>query len=67
MGSYATGKYGRILGKFRVFDSRTDAWVILNEMMIEDHMAVPYHGKSKEEIEEAHIANRAKLVHLVGE
>ena len=63
----ATGKYGRILGKFWVFDSKTDAWRMLNDMMIEDHMAVPYHGKSKEEIAEAHIANRAKLVHLVGE
>lgn len=63
----ATGKYGRILGKFWVFDSNTDAWRMLNDMMIEDHMAVPYHGKSKEEIAEAHIANRAKLVHLVGE
>ena len=62
----ATGKYGRVLGKFRVFDSRTDAWVILNEMMIEDHMAVPYHGKSKEEIAEEHIANRTKLTHVVG-
>jgi micrococcal nuclease len=63
----ATGKYGRILGKFWVFDSKTDAWRMLNDMMIEDHMAVPYHGKSKEEIAEAHIVNRAKLVHLVGE
>ena len=62
----ATGKYGRVLGKFKVFDSRSDAWVILNDMMIEDHMAVPYHGKSKEEIAEEHIANRAKLTHVVG-
>ena len=62
----ATGKYGRVLGKFKVFDSRSDAWVILNDMMIEDHMAVPYHGKSKEEIAEEHIANRAKLPHVVG-
>jgi len=63
----ATGKYGRILGKFWVFDSNTDAWRMLNDMMIEDHMAVPYHGKSKEEIAEAHIANRTKFAYLVGE
>ena len=62
----ATGKYGRILGKFKVFDSRSDAWTILNDMMVEDHMAVPYHGKSKEEIVEAHLENRRKLVHVVG-
>ena len=62
----ATGKYGRVLGKFWIYDSKTDAWRILNDMMIEDHMAVPYHGKSKEEIAEEHIANRDKLQHVVG-
>ena len=62
----AKGKYGRILGKFWVFDSKTDAWRMLNDMMIEAHMAVEYHGKSKEEIAEAHLENRRKLVHVVG-
>ena len=62
----AKGKYGRILGKFWVFDSKTDAWRMLNDMMIEAHMAVEYHGKSKEEIAEAHLENRRKLVHIVG-
>ena len=61
----AKGKYGRILGKFWVFDSKTDAWRMLNDMMIEAHMAVEYHGKSKEEIAEAHLENRRKLVHVV--
>ena len=27
-----TGKYGRILGKFKAFDSYTDAWVNLNQL-----------------------------------
>ena len=62
----AKGKYGRILGKFWVFDSKQDAWRMLNDMMIEAHMAVEYHGKSKEEIAEAHLENRRKLVHVVG-
>ena len=62
----AKGKYGRILGKFWVYDSKQDAWRMLNDMMIEAHMAVEYHGKSKEEIAEAHLENRRKLVHVVG-
>jgi len=31
---------------------------ILNENMIAEHHAVAYHGQSKEDIEENHIANR---------
>ena len=54
----AVGKYGRILGQFKVYNEETDAWVILNEMMIEKHHAVAYHGQSKEEIAEQHIKNR---------
>ena len=30
----------------------------INQMMIEDHHAVAYHGQSKEEIAEEHIKNR---------
>lgn len=47
------GKYGRILGQFRLEDGN-----ILNEKMITEHHAVAYHGQSKEEIAEGHIANR---------
>jgi|TARA_B100001094_G_scaffold321684_1_gene369782 micrococcal nuclease len=47
------GKYGRILGQFRMEDGS-----ILNENMIAEHHAVAYHGQSKEDIEENHIANR---------
>jgi micrococcal nuclease len=54
----AKGKFGRILGEFKVFDKETDAWVILNTMMIEKHHAVAYHGQSKEDIAEQHIKNR---------
>ena len=55
------GKYGRILGQFRVYSPEKDAWVILNELMIEKPHAVEYHGQSKEDIAEEHLANR-KLV-----
>ena len=58
-----TGKYGRILGKFKAYDSYTDAWVNLNQWMIIKHLGVAYHGQSKEDIAEEHLANR-ELVDL---
>ena len=53
----AKGKFGRILGDFKC-NGRT-----LSKVMIEMHHAVEYHGQSKEEIREAHLANR-KLVKI---
>ena len=53
-----TGKYGRILGKFKAYDPDLDAWVNLNQWMIIKHLGVEYHGQSKEEIEEKHLKNR---------
>ena len=58
-----TGKYGRILGKFKAYDSYTDAWVNLNQWMIIKHLGVEYKGQSKEDIAEQHLANR-ELVDL---
>ena len=49
------GKFGRILGELWVFDTN------VNRKMIEEHHAVEYHGQSKEEIAEEHLANREKL------
>ena len=59
------GKYGRILGKFKAYDSYIDAWVNLNQWMIIKHLGVEYHGQSKEDIAEEHIINRG-LVDLEG-
>ena len=53
----AKGKYGRILGKFKMKDGS-----ILNENMIDDHHAVAYYGQSKDEVEEEHIKNRSFFV-----
>ena len=58
-----TGKYGRILGKFKAYDSDLDAWVNMNQWMIIKHLGVEYHGQSKEDITEQHLANR-ELVDL---
>ncbi len=55
------GKFGRILGEFIIYDTETDAYRSVNQMMIEKHIAVEYHGQSKEDIEEAHLKNREFL------
>ena len=57
----ATGKFGRILGEFIVYDEEKDAWRSVNTMMIEKHLAVEYHGQSKDDIESEHIRNRELL------
>ena len=49
------GKFGRILGW---------VWcngVNINNQMIDEHMAVAYHGQSKNDIEQQHLANRTIL------
>jgi len=49
------GKFGRILGW---------VWcngVNINNQMIDEHMAVAYHGQSKDDIEQQHLANRTIL------
>ena len=53
-----SGKFGRILGKFIVYDSKTDSSMPLGDIMVREHLAVAYHGQSKKLIEEQHIKNR---------
>ena len=53
-----TGKFGRILGKFLVYDGVTDSQMHLGDILIREHHAVPYFGQSKEEIQEMHVMNR---------
>ena len=56
----AKGKFGRILGEIWCFNTN------VNEKLIEERHAVRYHGQSKEEIAEEHLANREKLgLHIV--
>ena len=56
------GKYGRILGEFWVEqhseEGNVSAKTNINQLMIEEHHAAPYHGQSKEEIAEIHLENR---------
>ena len=50
------GKYGRILGEIW-YDGKHN----INQLLIENHHAVAYHGQSKDDIEEEHLVNREKL------
>ena len=49
------GKFGRILGWVWADD------VNINQQMIDENMAVTYHGQSKDDIEQAHLNNRKIL------
>jgi micrococcal nuclease len=49
------GKFGRVLGT--VWAEGTN----INEKMIEEHMAVRYHGQAKSDIEDEHLQNRQIL------
>ena len=51
------GKFGRILGDFRVPDGRK-----VTDILIEEGHAVAYFGGSKEEIQAKHMVNRSKLL-----
>ena len=53
-----TGKFGRILGKFLVYDNKTDSQMHLGDIMIREHLAVKYEGQSKKDIAEQQIKNR---------
>ena len=46
------GKFGRFLGVIFI-SARTS----INAALVSEHLAVPYHGQSKQEIEDAHAVN----------
>lgn len=50
------GKFGRILGDFMVGD-RT-----VTDILIEEGHAVRYHGQNKDDVAQAHMTNRNKLL-----
>jgi len=51
------GKYGRVLGDFRLSDGR-----MATDVLIEEGHAVAYWGGSKDDLIEQHMANRARLI-----
>ena len=56
------GKFGRILGEFKVYNSKLDGQTTINQMLIDEHHAVAYHGQSKDDIAEEHLENRKKVL-----
>ena len=55
------GKFGRILGEFRIYDGEEDRQTTINEYMIRKSIGVEYKGQSKDEIKEQHLKNREVL------
>ena len=53
------GKFGRILGKFKIRDHLYPTPTTINEWMIRHHHAAPYFGQSKDEIAQTHLDNRS--------
>ena len=51
------GKFGRVLGDFVAADGR-----MITDILIKEGYAVPYHGQSKNDIRDAHMTNRIKLL-----
>ena len=60
------GKFGRILGKFKIFDGQEDRETTLNEWMVRNYYAVEYHGQSKRAIANEHLKNYQVLVENLG-
>ena len=61
-GEDAKGKFGRILGDFNVYYHNDDRWTMVTEIMIKEGHAVEYSGQSKDDIEDAHLENREKIL-----
>ena len=56
------GKFGRILGDFKVERWENKPAELVTDILIEEGHAVAYFGGSKEEIQLKHMANRTKLL-----
>ena len=56
------GKCGRILGDFKIYFPAYDRWSTLTESLIKEGHAVAYHGQSKDDIQDAHMRNRKRLI-----
>jgi len=51
------GKFGRVLGDFVAVDGR-----MITDILIEEGHAVAYHGQSKDDVQDAHLLNRERLL-----
>lgn len=56
--SYDKGKFGRILGELFIDDNDKS----VNMQMVDNHHAVKYYGQNKDNVKQAHLANREWLI-----
>ena len=59
-GEDSRGKFGRILGDFFVNQNGDKSRA--TEILINEGYAVAYHGQSKDDVKEAHLKNRERLI-----
>ena len=52
------GKFGRVLGTIWVDG------VNINQALVENYLAVSYHGQAKSDVENEHLINRQKLIEI---
>ena len=52
------GKFGRVLGTIWVDG------VNINQALVDNHLAVSYHGQAKSDVENEHLINRQKLIEI---
>tara|TARA_R110002020_G_scaffold184477_5_gene381473 strand:- start:452 stop:880 length:429 start_codon:yes stop_codon:yes gene_type:complete len=52
------GKFGRVLATLWVDG------VNINQALVDNYLAVAYHGQAKKDVEDEHLANRQKLIDL---
>jgi|TARA_R110002051_G_scaffold290560_1_gene354057 micrococcal nuclease len=52
------GKFGRVLGTIWVDG------ININQALVENHLAVTYHGQAKSDVEDEHLVNRKKLIEI---
>ena len=58
------GKFGRILGEIWInctSEGEHSGWTNINKWMCENGHAVGYHGQNKDDVQDAHMANRKLL------
>jgi micrococcal nuclease len=56
------GKFGRILGDFKVHYAPEDREMLAGQILIKEGYAVQYEGQAKEDVEAAHLKNRERLI-----
>ena len=54
------GKFGRVLGRFKIEHPIHGNSTTLNDWMVKEYHAAPYFGQSKDNIAEIHLENRKK-------